>query len=765
MPRKRASLGRVTARNRRGRESRARESEERRCESRETRRARRVQNLSTETSEDRENRLRIDRERKSRDRRSETLEWGNRRLNRDSERQDQVRSSETEDVRERRLNAVREHSARVRGSESGLQHQARLLSNRQRMQSSRRAPQMRLQLAARNYDPGYDYAVHPSVVIGPMDRCCRFCRALNFKNESPGLCCANGKVKLPELRPPPEPLLSLVSGTTPTSRKFLDNIRRYNSCFQMTSFGATHVIREPNYMPTFKVQGQVYHRVGSFLPVTGEEHKFLQIYFMGTVEEEVNQRMKFNVEADRDIVRQLQDFLHEHNILVRTFKMALQHMPETDYVVRIRADKTPNGEHERRFNAPTSNEVAVVIVGEEFHRRDIILHRQSGGLSRVAETHRSYDALQYPLLLWQGEDGYHFNIKLQNPRTGIEDGKKVSCMNYYAYRLMVRNGEDSHILKCRRLFQQYVVDMYAKIETERLLYIRLNQVKLRSEEYIHLRDAVVADSHVRPEDIGKTVILPSTFVGSPRHMHEYTQDAMTYVRSYGRPDFFITFTCNPSWDEIRVLLIPGQVSSDRPDIVARVFKQKLKSFMDFIVKHQVFGEVRCWMYSIEWQKRGLPHSHLLIWLFSKITPDIIDDIISAEIPDKEVDPELFTIVTKNMIHGPCGALNINCTCMKDGKCSKRFPWTLIPETITSTDGYPLYRRRAPEDGGQTFKLKTRNGTLDIDNRWVVPYCPLLSKTFKAHINVEYCHSVKSIKYICKYVNKGSDMAIFGLWFP
>ena len=50
----------------------------------------------------------------------------------------------------------------------------------------------------------------------------------------------------------------------------------------------------------------------------------------------------------------------------------------------------------------------------------------------------------------------------------------------------------------------------------------------------------------------------------------------------------------------------------------------------------------------------------------------------------------------------------------------------------------------------------------IDNRWVVPYCPLLSKIFKAHINVEFCNSVKSIKYICKYINKGSDMSMVAL---
>ena len=55
-----------------------------------------------------------------------------------------------------------------------------------------------------------------------------------------------------------------------------------------------------------------------------------------------------------------------------------------------------------------------------------------------------------------------------------------------------------------------------------------------------------------------------------------------------------------------------------------------------------------------------------------------------------------------------------------------------------------------------------DNNVEVDNRWVVPYSPLLSKTYKAHINVEYCNSVKSTKYICQYVNKGSDMAVFGV---
>lgn len=83
----------------------------------------------------------------------------------------------------------------------------------------------------------------------------------------------------------------------------------------------------------------------------------------------------------------------------------------------------------------------------------------------------------------------------QNLFTGSETNKKVSSMNYYSYRLMIRENKENHILKFRRLYHKYVVDMYVKIETERLTFIRLNQTKLRSEEYIHLRDAINTDGN------------------------------------------------------------------------------------------------------------------------------------------------------------------------------------------------------------------------------------------------------------------------------
>ncbi|GBP68487.1 hypothetical protein EVAR_52648_1 [Eumeta japonica] len=156
---------------------------------------------------------------------------------------------------------------------------------------------------------------------------------------------------------------------------------------------------------------------------------------------EVDNRCAHNPTVKRTIVQELQMFLHQNNNLVNMFKIALDRMPSDSHNIIIRADKTPAGEHTRRFNSPTIDEVAVVIVGENLQSRDIVLHRRNSDLKRVSETHRSYDGLQYPLIFWQGEDGYHFNIKMVNPVTGAEINKKVSAMNFYSYRFMIRQAE------------------------------------------------------------------------------------------------------------------------------------------------------------------------------------------------------------------------------------------------------------------------------------------------------------------------------------
>lgn len=148
----------------------------------------------------------------------------------------------------------------------------------------------------------------------------------------------------------------------------------------------------------------------------------------------------------------------------------------------------------------------------------------------------------------------------------------------------------------------------------------------------------------------------------------------------------------------------------------------------------------------------MPHTHILIFL----TPECrgkhtenIDNIISAELPNKDTDPELFKMVTSFMIHGPCGNAHPNSPCMQNGKCTKHFPKKIVPSTTIDLAGYPLYKRR---DNGAHFQ----KGSTIIDNSFVVPYNKFLLLKYNAHINVEWCNQSRSVKYLFKYVNKGHD---------
>ncbi|GBM54045.1 hypothetical protein AVEN_220606-1 [Araneus ventricosus] len=103
-----------------------------------------------------------------------------------------------------------------------------------------------------------------------------------------------------------------------------------------------------------------------------------------------------------------------------------------------------------------------------------------------------------------------------------------------------------------------------------------------------------------------------------------------------------------------------------------------------------------------------------------------------------------------MIHGPCGTLNPNSPCMREGVCTKQYPKEFREKTEENINGYPMYQRKYTES--------VRVGRHDLNNRWVVPYNPWLSKKFNAPINVEVCASIKSVKYLYKYVYKGHDAA-------
>jgi hypothetical protein len=190
-----------------------------------------------------------------------------------------------------------------------------------------------------------------------------------------------------------------------------------------------------------------------------------------------------------------------------------------------------------------------------------------------------------------------------------------------------------------------------------------------------------------------------------------------------------------------------------PPSISRAFSAKLKSLLKDLLVDNIFGKVIGYSWVVEFQKRGLPHVHLLLILHEKDKPKTTADydaIVSAELPDKDTCPLAYSTVVKSMIHGPCGAINPNSPCMKDGQCSKGYPRPLSSKTVITEDGYPSYRRRQ----GSSFMLND----IEVDNKWVVPHNLWLATKYDAHLNVEICSSVSAVKYLYKYIHKGHDRA-------
>ncbi|XP_021992170.2 uncharacterized protein LOC110888986 [Helianthus annuus] len=584
------------------------------------------------------------------------------------------------------------------------------------------------------------------------------------------LCCGEGNVKLPLLQHPPQPLRSLLDyNGEPRSRVFRENIKLLNSIFSFTSTGGkiSTELNDGRGPYTYRLNGHNHHRIGTLLPTHPDSRpRFAQLYIYDTENEIDNRffalRNCISANSDQAVLRTLvSDLLHmldENNALVQAFRMARERFNDASMQpLRLRLISTRN-RGQRQYDLPTACEVAALIPGDEnpTDSRDIIVEEREGCTAkRISELHPSFMPLQYPLLFPYGEDGFHLNIPLSDTME-TSRRKTVSSREFYGYRLHVRRSEAKTLHKSGRLFLTYVVDAYAQVLENDLNWYRRNQNTIRSDLYSGICDRV-AEGESTSESIGRRVILPATFTGGPRYMIQQYQDAMAVCRWAGAPDLFITMTCNPKWPEITRHInatTPGMTPSDRPDIVSRVFKIKLDELIRDIKKRNIFGRAKAVIYQIEFQKRGLPHCHILLFLQpeDKIsTVQHIDKYISAELPSELDDPMAFDVVRKQTMHGPCGELNPSSSCMHNGICGKGYPKTYCDQTFIRNDGWPCYKRpnnsRVVKVGSQDIKL---------DNRFVVPYNRDLLVKYGCHINVEWCNQGMLVKYLFGYINKGPD---------
>ena len=513
----------------------------------------------------------------------------------------------------------------------------------------------------------------------------------------------------------------------------------------------------------YRVHGQVYHHLGALHPARpGAPRQYAQLYVVDTAAANEERLGRVGNNACRpNTMADLERMLTEHNPHVRAFRSMAAVLEEEERAaaadgralerVALFFHREPQQDR-RRFNDPVGDEVAAVFVGRDGEPpvRDLAVYPRGDRLQTISCLSPHADPLVYPLLFPHGELGWRAGVQ-HVPERAARVRHQLTHLQHYAYRLAVRPGF-SVLHSAGKLLQQFAVDAYTRVVANRLQYLRQHQALFRAEVMQGLADHLHGEDAARP--VGRQVVLPASFTGSPRAMQQAYQDAMAVIARFCSPDLFVTFTCNPRWEELAGNVGRQQRVEHRPDLVARVFHLKLRALLEDLSAGQLLGKPRAMFYVIEYQKRSLPHAHILIILEQddKIRDaNDVDRIVCAELPDPARQPRLDAVIRANMLHGPCGARHPACPFMVDGACSKRFPKAFQAETHMPADGYPLYRRR---DDGRTVHVRGA----DLDNRWVVPYSPKLCVKYAAHINVEVAASIRSVKYLYKYIYKGHDCA-------
>ena len=187
-----------------------------------------------------------------------------------------------------------------------------------------------------------------------------------------------------------------------------------------------------------------------------------------------------------------------------------------------------------------------VMMPEEVGSRDIVVKRRGGGVQEFKDTNRAADALHFVLLHSRVHDGWSPDQIGLAEDDGDYESRRLTCNKYYKYQLQQRPGETKYYLLGGRLFDEYVCLNFAKAEQQRFNFVGMNQTKLQADLSQHIVDQMMS-TDVDENKVGRQVILPATYIGSPRDMHARLQDAMAVVIRYRQPHLFITMACKPTW--------------------------------------------------------------------------------------------------------------------------------------------------------------------------------------------------------------------------
>ncbi|KYM94629.1 ATP-dependent DNA helicase PIF1 [Cyphomyrmex costatus] len=339
-----------------------------------------------------------------------------------------------------------------------------------------------------------------------MDVSCIHCNAKHFaaerisnKGDSFHDCCNHGKVYLEPLPEFPHFLRALYEGNHEKSNHFLNYIRSYNSSFSFAFFNANMINfseRRPGPY-CFKIQGQIYYQVNTALYAAENENPTYGQLFIVDSNEAINYRLQQTSNLDLEIIHNFEYMMRKYNIFTQSYQMMGEELenqrrketesnnlfPELQLIFTLKP-----GMDRRRYNIQRTNEVATIFSttadGDIPESYVIIRNKSTKILQKVSTMDPNVEPWVYLLFFPYGTQGWHRNL------IKINSNKRIIRGQYIKYRIAIRNEFNVFILD-RRLFQQWLVDNYVKIEKDELwetFKLEMSEDYIRKEIEIFIWD-------------------------------------------------------------------------------------------------------------------------------------------------------------------------------------------------------------------------------------------------------------------------------------
>lgn len=373
--------------------------------------------------------------------------------------------------------------------------------------------------------------------------------------------------------------------------------RKLNNVFAFSSLGVSGGFIPLAAPSNVAISGRVYHRLRD---IGVGEHSMR--WFLHDEDSRVQSARSQHIPMA--LFTSFQEYLR----MVNPYMRHLQHAaalttPQQPFALELR-DTVAGGD------------VAAILhtdMGAAVEPRSVVIWRHGQRDSTPVNILSSqYEPLQYPVFFPHGTPGWQMKTY---PR----------CSQIWWYRMRILREYRFKLFG--RLLNEYVVDMYSRVEDERLMYLRDG----RKKQYRKMKsviDAVrehmlradvpgqVTQDQGNPAHDGNCVVtednflLPASFLGSKAWASEQVADSLAICTERGKPSLFITITTNPNWPEIQSQLLPGQTAADRPDVVDRAFRARMSHAIEQMKAR--FGRVAYVIRVVEFQKRGLPHNHMIV---------------------------------------------------------------------------------------------------------------------------------------------------------